>query len=236
MKKIITKLITTVFAITITTCSLNISTVKAESMDYSSEPIIYGTEYEGTMSWGREDLADKYKLVVPVDAKVFVDKYYCDNSRELIYLITNNKTKESVKMTTDQAGDSNWGKNKPSDSTYLKKGTYTVKCYFANVGGGTYHFTFNIKPSVPDTVKVSSPAKGKIKVSLPKGTGATFYEIQYSNGGSWDTKTVKTSKNLNTVFSVKHGTYKVRVRKGVTDSYGYTYYSNYTKAKSVKVK
>lgn len=221
------KITSFIMALSLVLC-LGVTTTKAESMDYSSEPIIYGVEYEGTMSRGDEKLADTYKLVVPVDAKVSVDKYYCNENRNLMYSIVNNKTKETVKMSTNES--------KTSDYLYLKKGNYTVKCYFSNIGGGTYHFTFNIKPSVPDTAKVSSPAKGKIKVSLPKGTGSTFYEIQYSNNGKWNTKTVKSSKNLNTVFSVKRGTYKVRVRKGVTDSYGYTYYSNYTKAKSVKVK
>lgn len=209
--------------------------VKAETMDYSDEPIIFGTEYEGELLEGGEEHADTYLLNVPVDGKVFFEKYWCSEDRTLRYVITNVSTKERIELSTSQG--SGFNTNKPSDSTYLKRGKYSVTCYISNIGGGVYHFTVNYKPTIPTTAKVSSPSKGSLKVSMPKGTGTSGYEIQYKSSGDWKTKEVKLAKNLNTTITgLKSGKYSVRVRKVVEDSYGYVYYSDWTTKQSVSVK
>lgn len=217
---------------------VNVDVARAESMDYTDEPIIFGTEYEGHVEKAGREHADTYLIDIPVDGKVTFTGYaQVDSGSSSLsvnwFTVNLYKGKSKADLTYHQ-----FNKNDESSFTDdIKGGKYTMYVGESGSSNIDYHLIIDFKPTIPSTAKVSSPAKGSLKVSMPKGTGVSAYEIQYRGAGDWITKEVKSTKNLNTTIKgLKSGKYSIHVRKVVTDSYGYTYYSDWTKTQSVIIK
>lgn len=76
----------------------------------------------------------------------------------------------------------------------------------ANYNAATAKITIKVKPKTTSISKVTSPAKGQIKVTWKKNTTGDAYEIQYSTSKKFTkgtTKTVKVSKNSTTSATIK---------------------------------
>lgn len=76
----------------------------------------------------------------------------------------------------------------------------------ANYNAATAKITIKVKPKTTSISKVTSPAKGQIKVTWKKNTTGDAYEIQYSTSKKFTkgtTKTVKVSKNSTTSTTIK---------------------------------
>lgn len=80
----------------------------------------------------------------------------------------------------------------------------------------------------------------QIKIKYTKVKNATGFQVRCRIKGKWKTKTFNTKKSVTkTIKKLKKGKYKIQVRSFVKDSRSYgncTYYSGWTKAKTVKVK
>ena len=119
-------------------------------------------------------------------------------------------------------------------------GTATVTIKFKGDYEGTKKLTFTIKPKGTSLSKISD-GKKKFKVSWKKQkTQTTGYELQYATNSKFTSgKKVKITKNKTTSSTIKNlkakKKYYVRIRtyKKVN---GKTYYSSWSKSKSVKTK
>ncbi|MCQ2524643.1 MAG: fibronectin type III domain-containing protein [Lachnospiraceae bacterium] len=99
----------------------------------------------------------------------------------------------------------------------------------------------SVNPSKISVAKLTNPSKGAIKVSWKANEKLSGYEIQYTNDSKFK-KTVKTVKinkatvNEKEIKNLKKGkTYYVRIRAYKTIS-GKKYYSDWSAAKSIKIK
>jgi len=206
------------------------ATVKAT--DFTSEPIVYGETVQGYVTYPNDN--DYYTLSVPSAGMVTVSfkgtanlvvESFPDEFGSTVEYGEIDGTKEYVR-TLDIS---------------LSKGVYRIavngiygdyaRPYLLKV---TYDCRTSVKP------RVSSPGKGKIKITSSKGDATTGYVIAYRIKGTkkWKTKKVASKKNLNyTITGLKSGkTYEVKVRKYIKDPYGYIYNSNYSSIVKVKVK
>ena len=102
--------------------------------------------------------------------------------------------------------------------------------------------TFIINPKGTALVKVTSPKSKKLKVTWKKQTAQTSgYQLQYSTSSKFTAKTTKSVKakskvTSKTISKLKgKSKYYVRIRTYKTVN-GKTYYSSWSKVKSVKVK
>lgn len=122
-----------------------------------------------------------------------------------------------------------------------KKATYFANGYTGDKVCETCNTTIEqgkdiakLKLKVP-TVKYTG-GKKKITVKYTKVKGATGFQVKYKLGKKAVTKTFKAKKTVKKVIkNLKKGNYKVQVRAFVKSG-NKTAYSNWTKAKKVKVK
>lgn len=206
------------------------STVKA---DISSESLIYDVEYVDIMTNNMEDTdMNKRLFVVPADGIVEFDTL----SNEIGFACVSDD--RGLKITTNYLGQISSPKK---FSIPLSKGKYYLgfNSPLSWGNGNPIYYTLSYKFDSSTNAKVSSPKSGQLKVTAPKGSNVDGFEIRYKTAGKdWTTVTVPGNKNLNkTITGLKKGTkYTVQTRKYVSDEYGYTYFSNWTKVQTVKVK
>ncbi len=233
MKK---KLATAVIAATILCGTLNPSV--AQASEYVEQPLIYEQEYEGSLY--DESKYDDYLLVMPGDGKLIVKGYVEDYYWGENILITDENGvqiihSQSIKGTKDSPG---------TVSFVLKKGLYrvrvgSVKSLYNDDDYDNYSIKCYYNFDNFNSVKITSSKKNIVKVSAPKRSSVNGFEIRYrKSGGSWNTINVQGNSNLN--YQIKglksKAKYQFQARKYVNDSYGDTYFSNWTKVQTIKVK
>lgn len=210
--------------------------VSVKAADLTEDSIVYGVEYSKINVTYQE--GDKYKLVVPSAGTVTVSAYTEPGKFVTININYTNGT--NIKGA--------WLTNNPSKkeayefSVSLDAGEYEV--YIDDTSNnrceGRYYVTFTYNFDTSTDAKITSPEKGHVKVTAPKGDKIDGYEVRYKAVGSkkWTTETVETKKTLNKVFEglTSGKKYTFQVRKYVLDDYGYKYFSNWTKQQKVKVK
>ncbi len=194
-------------------------------------------EYTGTLNTGE---SDSYVLAVPSSGKVEIGGYKNGGTIQIfIYTIDGDYISGGYTIS----GGYNGIKYTNSYRTVvLETGKYIIvienSIYDNNTG--TYAYTFSYSFDSSTNAKVSSPKKGTLKVTAPKGANIDGFEVRYRISGekTWATEKVETKKNLNKTFKgLKAGKkYEVQTRKYVSDEYGYTYYSSWTTNQSVTIK
>lgn len=132
----------------------------------------------------------------------------------------------------------------PSGNVYIRgtgKATITIETY------GTKEYnpakktvTINVKPRKP-AIKVTSPAKKQVKVTITKVQGATKYQVKYGRNGVYYNKYI-THKDTEykTVYTLLKNrtsgkTYEIKVRAYKTMPDGTKVWGNWT-TKKIKVK
>ncbi len=208
-----------------------LSTKSVKAADYTDEPLVFDVNYVGDYV-GKYDKGevDRYKLVVPSDGVVTI--HCVDKSHYSLGCAFESTDKYGI--VTRESSESAFNKVQYN----LAEGEYVI-VFYADFGS-SYNIIFEYNFNSSTTAKLSSPAQGKIKVTAPKGGRVDGYEVRYKKKGAkdWTTKNVKTTKTLNKTFSgiAKKTTYIVQTRKYVKDSYGYTYYSDWTEEQTVTTK
>jgi len=126
-------------------------------------------------------------------------------------------------------------------------GTGQAKITIATYGTKEYNpitktVTVNVKPRKP-VIKVTSPAKKQIKVTITKVQGATKYQVKYGKkGGKYYNKYITHKDNdYKTVYTtiknrVSGKSYEVKVRAYKTMADGTKVWGNWTAVKTIKVK
>lgn len=122
-------------------------------------------------------------------------------------------------------------------------GTYKIKITFKNdlSGAKTVYKSFTISPKATSITSLKSSSAKKITVKWNKrSTQTTGYQIQYSTSSKFTNSKTTTVASYNTTSKTLTGLksgkkYYVRVRTYKTVN-GKKYYSNWSSAKSVKVK
>lgn len=232
IKKVITTLLITVGIITVGSTTNVVTKADTFSVDdTASEPLIFDQAYTGLLSEsiGNED---EYLLSVPADGKIAVN---CYSDQWISYCITDLKGYHTYDANSFGYGE------KYKYFCYLKGGTYLLTISGSSYEDSTYELKCEFDFHTSTSAKVSSPAKSSLKITAPKNGGKIDgFEIRYKkvNSNDWIVKKISGNKNLNkTIKGLKRGaSYLVQTRMYVTDSYGYTYYSDWTKNKSVKIK
>ena len=231
------KFVAVVLVVSLAICLLPVRSVKA--LDFTDEPIIYGVEYTGSIDYKG---TDTFLLSVPAGGTLTVSGWCEATSSGYpgICLSIINEAGDILmneEFLVDNLERGKWVANTVNQS--LEKGNYLIELYEAG-GGAKYAYTFTYSFDSSTNAKVSSPAKGKLKVTAPKGTNVDGFEVRYRVTGdkTWKTVSVATPKNLNKTFKdLKSGKkYEVQTRKYVSDSYGYKYYSAWTSKQKVTVK
>lgn len=233
MRKVVVLLLSIVFL----TGMFGNGNVKAA--DLTEDAIVYGVEYSKlNVNRPYKQEGDKYKLIVPSAGTVIISCY--TEPGKLINIDVNYTNGAKIKNA--------WvTKNHSKKETYefavsLDAGEYEVLIYDTSNQDtdGYYYVTFNYNFDTTTDAKITSPDKGSVKVTAPKGDKINGYEVRYKVTGSkkWITENVETEKTLNKIFEglTSGKKYTFQVRKYVFDDYGYKYFSNWTKQQKVKVK
>ena len=127
----------------------------------------------------------------------------------------------------------------------LAPGKYEMDLWTAYAGDNDYTISFQYKSAnetykMPNNMYIDVMSEQEIhfskKITAKKSGGISGYEVRYKKGSaSWKKTTVNGNKNLSkTIKNLKPGSYKVQVRSYCKVS-GKKYYSDWTKAKSVKL-
>lgn len=223
-------------------CALiSFSPKQAQAADYTKNgPIIFGTNYTGTVEYDSTNTEDNYKLVVPSTGRVTLNFTYEAGAEDSYCVDIYNSN--GVRVDGCLTEDSNTSKV----TFNLAKGNYTFKIGYRMIGfdestyGGTYNIKFSYSFSPSTNVRLSSPSKGAIKVVAANGDGGKGFQVRYKKAGAkkFTVKTFTTKKNLNrTLKKLKSKTkYIVQARVITKDSYGHTYYSSWTKQQKIKTK
>ncbi|MCQ2495818.1 MAG: fibronectin type III domain-containing protein [Lachnospiraceae bacterium] len=199
-----------------------------------------GHKYEGTRPYKQPSI---YKLVVPSRGTITVSGYYTskDNGWPTIGIYTTANCDYNSRLfgVGLEAGET----QVESNSASLDAGTYYLSCYDGSVSNSfSFSYVFWVDYDFDTTLepKLTSPKAGQFKITATKGDKVSGYEIRYKVKGAkkWTTETLATKKTLNHVISglTSGKKYTVQVRKYVTDTYGDTYFSNWSAAKNVKIK
>ncbi|MEE1003139.1 MAG: leucine-rich repeat domain-containing protein [Acutalibacteraceae bacterium] len=118
-------------------------------------------------------------------------------------------------------------------ASYVSKGLKAYKC---SVCGKVAKTTSIAKLKLKTPSLSVGAGKKMFKVKYTKVTGATGFQVKYTIGKKTVTKTINTAKSITkTISGLKKGSYKVQIRAFVKQN-SKTAYSDWTKAKSVKVK
>ncbi len=125
-------------------------------------------------------------------------------------------------------------------------GTGQAKITVATYGTKEYNpitktVTINVKPRKP-VIKVTSPVKKQIKVTITKVQGATKYQVKYGRNGVYYSKyiTHKDNEYKKVYTTIKNRvsgkSYEVKVRAYKTMADGTKVWGNWTAVKTVKAK
>lgn len=201
--------------------------VPVYAADRTDEVFVFGVQNTGYS----DGSVDTFKIVMPTDATLELIAYTDSNGPQMLKVLDENKVQVSDCFA--QLGNSKTTILKP-----LEKGTYYLT--MGDYADGNYFVTGNLIFDSSTDAKVSSPKAGQLKVTAPKGCKVSGFEVRYKKSGdkSYKVKKIEGNKTLNTTISglSKGKKYSVSVRKYITDSYGYTYYTDWTKTQSVTIK
>ena len=237
------KILRTVCMLALILSLLMVSAPTAMAADFLEDPVIYGLGYyTGTLN---ADGFDDYKLVVPATGTVVFSVYSPEAgdgamSGVWVKVLDPNKGLAQIKQISTYSYHTSEEKvNKVPVS--LDAGEYIVRVDNVSWNDScTYGVKFDYVFDSSTRAKVTSPGKGKIKITAPRGSNVDGFEVRYKKEGdsSWTSKTIEGNKALKTYLgNLKSGKkYYVQTRKYVTDDYDYKYYSNWTKKQSVTVK
>ncbi|MCR5428712.1 MAG: fibronectin type III domain-containing protein [Lachnospiraceae bacterium] len=237
--KTVKKLCSLILILALCVCLLPVW--QTEAADFSDEPIIYDVTYTGKLPEYRAE--DTYLLSVPSSGTVSISGHFVGGGSSYLNIYTIDGA--AVKRDIYLDGKYNGVKYEDDVLTIaLEPGKYIVKAVnyseYVQDPYAEYSYTFSFSFDSSTNAKVSSPKKGALKVTAPKGTKIDGFEVRYRISGdkSWKTVTVETKKNLNKTFKkLKAGkNYEVQTRKYVSDEYGYKYYSNWTEIQKVTIK
>lgn len=189
----------------------------------------------------------------------FKDKYASFGKKEVTFIIkqasyksveikdvvyTGKKIKKITLITSsgEKLSSSDYTVLSKSFKKNTKIGTATVKIKFKgkNIKATTKTLKFKI---IPKSTSIRKLVKGKkqIKVTFKKAKNISGYQIQYSTSKKFANKTTKTIKNIKSSKSsyiIKKlkakKTYYIRIR--TYKKAGKTYYSSWSKAKSIRTR
>lgn len=248
MKKILSFLVCAV--ITFSLLGI-VDSEKVKAADFTDDAIVFDVEYTQMLD-GEKYSSDDYRLIIPTAGTLIVEGYideyspdYASNSHSCVNVYDEDKLNvigyEVFRNDTSKKKMHKW-------TIRLDEGEYVIKISNSGESGlgdywclnVRYHYTFSFNFDSSADAKLSSPSKGSVKVTAPKGDKVNGFEVRYKKSGDkkWTTKTIETKKTLNEVIDglASGKKYTFQVRKFVNDTYGYTYYSNWTKQQKVKVK
>ncbi|MEE1002457.1 MAG: hypothetical protein U0L17_01750, partial [Acutalibacteraceae bacterium] len=118
-------------------------------------------------------------------------------------------------------------------ASYVSNGLKSYKC---SVCGKVLKTATIAKLKLKTPSFSVSAGKKLFKIKYTKVTGATGFQVKYTIGKKTVTKTFNQAKSVTkTISGLKKGSYKVQIRAFVKQG-SKTAYSDWTKAKTVKVK
>ena len=230
------------------TQNINLNTWHADSITEQDIDMYEGYGI-GVGGWGYR--GDAYKFIVPAKGKITI-KLENDDSRNYLYsaqiLIYNSSNVEKSILHWYAGSDLNHSSARgvyyANKEIELNKGTYycIVRKELSYGGLDSYNLLLNYKPTFAKTeITKIKAAKKSLKIRYRKAGGATGYQIQYSANKKFKkAKTINTNKTTRNIKKLKKNKrYYVRVRtykKVTVNGKVKTYYSKWSKTKSVRVK
>lgn len=216
-------------------------------------------EIPANMDWGDWNeigvaSQDFYKVTLPTDGKFKICLMIKNTSHMEVDVFNSSDTEKRV-MNTGQPNvdDSPWT---GTDTKELSAGTYYIRVKSESRRDSSKNQSYKLKtvfehfaaPESGKVTKVKSTAKKKAEVTFKEVTGVNGYEIQYSTSKKF-AKNVKTksfevgqtriagnNKRKVTIGKLKrHKKYYFRIRT-YAEHNNTRYYSDWSKAKSAKIK
>lgn len=208
--------------------SANLPAATASTIDYLDEPLIYDVWYTGKG-------ADTFLVSIPTSGSISIQGYGFGSGSKRVYLY--DEYGDTIKGGLDLGSSET--SQRTGDINNLAKGTYLLKAGHY-LGDYEYHIKVSLNIDSCTSVRITAPKSKTIKIVAPKGSNANGFEVRYKKAGDseWTVKNFETTKNLNQTISglKKNQKYSIQVRKYVLDSYGDTFYSNWTTTQTIKTK